>query len=69
MEAYQKRVVEEKAQLDERLGKLGTFLEGETFRKLSARDKYLLERQKEVMQSYSEVLGARIAGFNGESQV
>ena len=65
MEAYQQRVVDEKSELDERLGKLIEFIEeSPTFPRLPDDEKNRLRRQKDCMQNYSDVLGERVAAFN-----
>jgi hypothetical protein len=61
MEPYQERVVEEKAQLDDRLSRLRPFLESEIFKTLSSREQYLLQHQETLMNSLSLTLDARIA--------
>jgi hypothetical protein len=63
MQEFQKRVVEEKTQLDERLEKLKIFLKTPTFKSLTSIERVRLTRQSEVMQEYSTILGQRIEGF------
>lgn len=64
MEAYQQRVVDEKAELDDKLGKLTKFIEpNPIFDGLPIEDKELLCRQAGVMREYSIILGSRIARF------
>ncbi len=62
-EPYQQRVIEEKQQLDERLGRLNDFFTTATFHQLDDDEQYLLKRQAEVMKEYSEILEERIDGF------
>ena len=57
------RVMEEKAQLGEKLIKLRMFLDGETYKKLPSEDRILLSRQCEAMEEYYEVLTERIERF------
>ena len=60
---YQQRVIDEKAELDERLAKLKVFLTSKTFNLLPFHDRELLEYQSEVMEQLSLVLGKRIKRF------
>ena len=64
MQEYQQRVVEEKAQLDERLQKLRAFFRTDTAKKLPKQEKELLAQQNLLMTFYSQVLGIRIANFD-----
>ena len=60
MEAYQKRVIAEKEELDTKIEKLKAFLD------LHFENSYeigLLMRQFVFMTSYSNVLGVRLAAF------
>lgn len=63
MEQHQERVVVEKAQLDEKLEKLKAFGLTATFDALPSDEKSRLTEQQGYMQSYSNVLGRRIAAF------
>ena len=64
MEDFQQRVVAEKAELDERLGKLQKFIASSpVFAGLPVVERDLLERQQTHMVAYSAVLGERIASF------
>ena len=65
MEAYQKRVVEEKKELDEKLEKLIVFLDSDKFDRLPPEEQDRMSRQQEVMEEYSDILGERIAAFGG----
>lgn len=62
MEAYQKRVIEEKQELDKRLKKLTKFLENPRF-VVTSEEINRLERQRQIMLSYSQILGERILAF------
>lgn len=64
MQEYQKRVIDEKAQLDERLAKLSTFFRTVSFEHLLDTEQQFLTTQMHLMVSYSAVLGARIAAFS-----
>lgn len=63
MQPYQKRVFEEKEQLDNRIAKLHAFVNGEAFAPVPKADKDLLAKQLRIMTEYSKVLDERIAGF------
>jgi hypothetical protein len=63
MQPHQERVVAEKAELDNKRGKLAAFVGTEPWRNLDEDEKGRLERQLEVMNEYSEILGDRIAAF------
>jgi len=68
MQPHQQRVVDEKAELDERLRKLMTFTITPTFAGLDEAERNRLARQAETMAKYSEILGARIAAFAPAAQ-
>jgi hypothetical protein len=61
MEAYQKRVVAEKEDLDVKIKKLSEFLDGETRPFLTTGK--MMERQLVLMELYSQTLADRIALF------
>ena len=64
MEAYQERVVAEKAELDERTTKLAQFVvNDERFKSIFIEEQVRLRQQLTLMELYSEVLGKRIAAF------
>ena len=60
---HQQRVVDEKAELDERLGKLHAFLKTGVFKSLPDEDQILMDRQARAMRMLSGILGERIARF------
>lgn len=60
---HQQRVIDEKAQNDERLHKLREFSAGALFRTLSVHEQIRLKRQAELMDELSRVLGQRIEAF------
>lgn len=66
MQPHQQRVIEEKAELDERLSKLKAFAGTETFASLSEAERARLNCQGLFMAGYSAVLGERIAAFGSE---
>ena len=63
--AYQQRVIDEEAELDDRLGKLREFMTGPVFACLPTEEQALLLTQRQFMTSYAFVLGERIARFGG----
>jgi len=64
MDDHEDRVVEEKAQLDEKIGRLSDFMHGNIYPKLSATDQGLLMVQIRTMGAYSGVLAYRIERFS-----
>lgn len=60
---WQQRVVEEKAQLDDRLEKLTAFAKTDTFAQLPVAEQDRLTKQHNIMTSYSLVLEERIQNF------
>lgn len=63
MNDWQERVTHEKRELDERLDRLNSYLAGGSSRLLAPEDRNLLQRQRRVMEEYSEVLRSRIERF------
>jgi len=64
MQPHQQRVVDEKTELDEKITKLGEFIESSPiFAGLPDDERERLVRQKSCMGEYSEILGERIAAF------
>jgi hypothetical protein len=61
--SFQKRVIEEKADLDEKRRKLLAFSTTDAFRWLDQAEKDRLRTQHSVMGVYSEILHQRIAAF------
>lgn len=64
MEDWQKRVINEKEELDEKLSKLSEFLYSDEFYEMEGPEVRLLWNQAEVMEKYSDILAARIYYFN-----
>lgn len=61
---HQQRVVDEKSELDEKLTKLGEFINSSPiYTGLPEAERERLVRQKSCMGEYSEILGERIAAF------
>ena len=68
LQPHQQRVVDEKKELDVKLGALNGFIKSSPiFEKLAAEDRGLLEIQCHLMGAYSKVLDARIARFGVQS--
>lgn len=60
---YQQRVIQERNELDWRLGNLVAFFASVRFALLPEEDQQLLKRQADVMAEYSHILSDRIARF------
>jgi len=60
VDALTNRILEEKAQLDERLLKLKSFIESDAFKQIDPVQQDLLIIQKRAMETYSSCLDARI---------
>lgn len=63
LEPHQQRVVDEKAALDEKLGKLVPFFGTPLFAGLPEAEQSRLRNQARFMDGYSAVLGERIEAF------
>lgn len=65
---HQQRVVDEKLELDGKIGKLDEFINyrNPVFAKLSQDEQKRLCRQFDAMEEYSNILGQRIAAFGTE---
>lgn len=64
MQDFQQRVVDEKAELDDKRDKLDVFIRtNPVFGKLPGAEAKRLVRQYRAMTAYSEILGERIAAF------
>jgi hypothetical protein len=61
--AWQCRVVDERAELDEKIKKLGAFIDSREVRDLPMDDLVLLFNQHQIMRRYSDILGDRIKRF------
>lgn len=64
---HQKRVVAERDNLMERLGKLTDFIAGPIFKQMPEVDQYLLCSQHQAMSEYERILGKRISRFEPEA--
>lgn len=60
---HQRRVIQEKVELDEKIGRLRSFIGTEVFDKLDEPEQWRLRRQIIAMDQYSEILRQRIAAF------
>lgn len=64
MQPHQRRVVEEKNDLDTRAKKLSDFIGlNPAFDEIDSAEQERLKEQCEIMWQYSEILGKRIAAF------
>jgi hypothetical protein len=61
LQPHQERVLEEFAQLTERIGKLSQFLGTAVYRELSVIDRELLSEQLSAMSAYQRVLRMRLS--------
>ena len=66
---HQKRVIDEKRELDERKEKLEAFFETPTFAQLDADEQGRLHAQRGAMAAYARILGERISVFAGDDAV
>lgn len=65
MQPHQQRVIDEKAELEDRLLKLQQFIcKSPVFESLSGAEKELLREQAQVMDQYNDILKERIELFN-----
>ena len=63
MEPFQERVVTEKDELEEKIGKLHSFFTTSTFAELDPAEQDRLNEQLKAMETYAALLGQRIATF------
>lgn len=63
MQPHQERVVSEKAELDAKLERLSAFIGGTQFSALDGEEQVRLNRQRDAMTEYSNILSQRIAAF------
>ena len=63
LQPHQQRVVDEKTELSERLGKLLAFFQSPIFAGLSEAERSRLRNQARFMDGYAAVLEERIAAF------
>lgn len=65
LQPHQQRVVDEKSELDNKLGKLHDFIqESPIFKTLPDDEQKRIQRQDLVMAEYSQILAERIAAFD-----
>lgn len=60
---HQQRIVDERAELADKLQKLERFTEGDFFQRLDANERDRMTRQTEHMRAYRNVLDERIGAF------
>ena len=68
MSNFKDRLLEEKAQLDERRAKLEAFQQSEAFKGIEPVQMTLLNIQAQAMATYSQCLTERIAWLDGVEQ-
>ena len=64
MENYQKRIVNEKKELDEKIEKLNKFIVSKKYSELDILERSKLDRQRMAMKNYSFCLWERITIFD-----
>lgn len=64
MELFIQSIVDEKAEPDERAGKLGDFVKSEKFHSLDSEMQSLMVEQYDVMKRYSVILSKRLELLN-----
>jgi hypothetical protein len=67
MKDYQQRVVNERADLDQKIAALQDFISGERFVNVREAEQERLKKQFNAMREYSRILGERIVGFEEET--
>lgn len=60
IEDWQQRLIEERDQLSERIGKLTVFMSSQAYRDIDQRDQFLLSQQFLAMSKYRAILNDRI---------
>lgn len=63
MQDWQKRVIEERSELSDKLDRLGNYIDSDSFNSVDARNRHLLEAQWEAMSNYLVILDKRIGLF------
>lgn len=66
---HEVRVIDEKAELDQKIEKLGEFLNSGTFEALPEEQRKLLIMQRNTMHNYSWILGKRIELFKPHKEM
>jgi len=61
---YQKRIVEEKKELDSKIKDLDLFFKEYVYLSLITPDKLRVRQQRTVMKEYSDILGGLIRNFS-----
>jgi hypothetical protein len=61
--AHQQRVIGEKAQLDDKIDKLGAFIGSDWYKSLDTEERERLVVQRGAMREYAKILAKRIAAF------
>lgn len=63
MQDWQKRVIEERSDLSDRLDRLGNYIDSDKFKSIDAHNRHLLEAQWKSMSDYLVILDKRIGLF------
>jgi len=69
MSTFIERLVVEKTELDDKLGKLKSFIGSDKFSTVDDVQKSLLQAQSHVMGAYSQILEERIKWLNAPADV
>jgi hypothetical protein len=64
MSTFQERLTVEKQELDEKIGKLKSFMESDKFASVDSIQQSLLQIQAHTMNAYSQILFERITFLN-----
>ncbi|WP_340618706.1 crAss001_48 related protein [Xenorhabdus entomophaga] len=68
LQPHQQRVIDELAELNERIEKLSVFIGGDIYNALEETDRYLLRVQRSAMYNYAEILHMRVKRFSPPPQ-
>ncbi|MDC9603518.1 crAss001_48 related protein [Xenorhabdus griffiniae] len=68
LQPHQQRVIDELAELNERIEKLSVFIGSNTYNALEESDCYLLKMQRSAMYNYAEILHMRVKRFSSPPQ-
>ena len=69
LQPHQQRVIDERTELDERIAKLGAFINSPIFASLPEDERERLVEQRGHMHAYSDVLRRRIEAFAGQGSL
>lgn len=64
MSTFKDRLLQEKIELDDKVGRLDLFIQSDNFQSIGSEQMSLLNIQLQIMKSYSQVLLERITKLN-----